>query len=102
VPDPIPFWIPGLLGALSAAVLMLSSMAAGSKQADMAWDEGYVSEARQAAVVAFWVNMALYPLFGVLMAGGLASTGVSLAAISTLTAATYLILTAWFGLRGQA
>jgi hypothetical protein len=100
-PDPIPFWIPGAFGMLSAIVLTLSSMAAGERRADQAWDEGYMADTRRAASLAFWSVMVLFPLSGVGMAIGLIEISTAFAAVGSLSAAVYLLLMTWFDLRAR-
>ena len=41
-PDPFPFWIPGSLGLISAALIFALASAAGRKNAQQAFDEGYI------------------------------------------------------------
>ena len=43
-PDPFPFWIPGSLGLISAALIFALATAAGRKRAQQAFDEGYIME----------------------------------------------------------
>jgi hypothetical protein len=100
-PDPMPFWIPSAFGLAAAVVLTLTSMLAGDKQADMAWDEGYANDARVAASAAFWVNMAMNPLFGLLLAWDVMEYPTTFAIMGLVTAATFLLLIVWFELRGR-
>lgn len=101
-PDPMPFWVPGACGVLAAAVLMITSRAAGRKNATMAWDEGYAADARRAAGIAFWVALFMYPLFGALMSLGLIKPDVTFAVMGLLTGASYLFLLVWFDLKARA
>lgn len=101
-PDPMPFWIPGVCGVLAGLVLTVTSRAAGRRSAEMAWDEGYASDARGAAAIAFWIALLLYPAFGVLISLGLIAWDMAFAIMGLLTGGSYLLLLAWFDLRGRA
>ena len=47
-PDPFPFWIPGILGIISAALIFALAAAAGHENAHRAFDEGYIMDKRRA------------------------------------------------------
>ena len=91
-PDPMPVWIPGVCGLLSALLLTLASRA---------WDEGYRADARRAGSSAFWIALALYPAFGALRAADLIGPDLAMAIMGLLTGASYLALLTWFELRGR-
>lgn len=99
--EPIPFWIPGVCGVLAAAILVISSRAAGQKAAKSAWDEGYQFDAQRAAAISFWVALMIYPLFGVLNAMNIIGGDMMFAVMGLLTGATYLLLVTWFDFRGR-
>jgi len=63
-PDPFPFWIPGILGLISAALIFALAAAAGRKSAEQAFDEGCIMDKRRAEAHAFWIALMLYPIFG--------------------------------------
>lgn len=98
---PMPFWIPGAAGVASGLLLFLTSAAAGKKPAEMAWDEGYSADTSSAAKRAFWIGIALFPLFGLALSAGLTSTPVAYAATGLLMAASYLLSVVWSDLRGE-
>lgn len=100
-PDPMPVWIPGVCGLLSALLLMLASRAAGRAAARRAWDEGYRADARRAGSSAFWIALALYPAFGALRAADMIGPDLAMAVMGLLTGASYLALLTWFELRGR-
>lgn len=100
-PEPFPFWIPGVSGMIAFLVLWGTSFAAGTKHADMAWDEGYAADARRAAGLAFWVGIFLYPLFGLLLSQGVVDWPVAFAVMGTLTPAAYLLLLVSFDRQGR-
>ena len=79
-PDPFPFWIPGILGLISAALIFALAAAAGRKNAQQTFDEGYIMDKRRAEAHAFWIALMLYPIFGVLMATGAVSLPAAFAA----------------------
>ena len=66
-PDPFPFWIPGILGLISAALIFALASAAGRQSAQQAFDDGYIMDKRRAEAHAFWIALMLYPIFGILM-----------------------------------
>ena len=89
-PDPFPFWIPGILGLISAALIFALAAAAGRNTAQQAFDEGYIMDKRRAEAQAFWVALMLYPIFGLFM--GAVALPTAFAAMGTLTRAAYLLL----------
>ena len=52
-PDPFPFWIPGILGLISAVFIFAMAAAAGRKSAQQAFDEGYIMDNSRAEAHAF-------------------------------------------------
>ena len=84
-PDPFPFWIPGILGLISAALIFALAAAAGRNTAQQALDEGYIMDKRRAEAQAFWVALMLYPIFGLFM--GAVALPTAFAAMGTLTGA---------------
>ena len=100
-PDPFPFWIPGILGLISTALIFALSSAAGRKSAQQAFDEGYIMDKRRAEAHAFWVALMLYPIFGGLMAMGAVALPTAFAAMGTLTGAAYLLLLTYYDAMGR-
>jgi len=100
-PDPFPFWIPGILGLISAALIFALASAAGRKSAQQAFDEGYIMDKRRAEAHAFWIALMLYPIFGVLMAMGAVALPTAFAAMGTLTGAAYLLLFTYYDAMGR-
>ena len=99
-PDPFPFWIPGILGIISAA-LIFALAAAGRKNAKHAFDEDYIMDKRRGEAHAFWVALMLYPIFGILMATGTVALPTAFAAMGTLTGAAYLLLFTYYDAMGR-
>ena len=91
-PDPFPFWIPGILGLISAALIFALAAAAGRSTAQQTFDEGYIMDKRRAEAQAFWVALMLYPIFGLFMATGAVALPTAFAAMGTFTGAAYLLL----------
>lgn len=100
--DPMPFWVPGLAGFGSAAVITLAAMGAGRKNTEMAIDEGYHADNHRAQRIGYWIALLLYPLFGLLLSQGIVTWSVAFAAMGTLTGGAYLLLFVWFDLQGRA
>ena len=100
-PDPFPFWIPGSLGLISAALIFALASATGRKNAQQAFDEGYIMDKRRAEAHAFWIALMLYPIFGVLMAMGAVALPTAFAAMGTLTGAACLLLFTYYDAMGR-
>lgn len=101
-PDPMPFWIPGALGVLSAVVYFVATRLAGPDKAGQAMDEGYDRDLQTAYRIGYWAALLLYPAFGLLLANRLISFDVAYAVMSTLTGATFLLSFVWLDFRGRA
>ena len=100
-PDPFPFWVPGILELISAALIFALAAAAGRKNAQQAFDEGYIIDKRRAEAHAFWIALMLYPIFGILMATGTVALPTAFAAMGTLTGAAYLLLFTYYDAMGR-
>ncbi|MEE9314221.1 MAG: hypothetical protein V3V02_06205 [Rhizobiaceae bacterium] len=90
-PQPMSPWIPGVAGVLTSIVIFGSFMAAGSKNAVMATDELYASQQSKAAQIGYWVALAMYPIFGLLIMQDLLSLSLAFPIMATLTGAAYLL-----------
>lgn len=101
-PDPMPFWIPGILGFGSAALIAVAAIFAGQKNAEQATDEGYLTDRRRAESYAYWIALLLYPAFAVPIAKGWLGWPTAFAAMGTITGATFLLLFVWFDTRGRS
>ena len=99
-PDPFPFWIPGILGIISAA-LIFALAAVGRKNAKQAFVEGYIMDKRRAQAHAFWIAMIFLPIFGILMATGTVALPTAFAAMGTLAGAAYLLLFTYYDAMGR-
>lgn len=99
-PDPFPFWIPGILGIISAA-LIFALAAEGRKNAKQAFVEGYIMDKRRAQAHAFWIAMIFLPIFGIFMATGTVALPTAFAAMGTLAGAAYLLLFTYYDAMGR-
>lgn len=99
-PDPFPFWIPGILGIISAA-LIFALAAVGRKNAKQAFVEGYIMDKRRAQAHAFWIAMIFLPIFGIFMATGTVALPTAFAAMGTLAGAAYLLLFTYYDAIGR-
>ena len=99
-PDPFPFWIPGILGIISAA-LIFALAAVGRKNAKQAFVEGYIMDKRRAQAHAFWIAMVFLPIFGIFMATGTVALPTAFAAMGTLAGAAYLLLFTYYDAMGR-
>ena len=100
-PDPFPFWIPGILGLISAALIFALAAAAGRKSAQQAFDEAYIMDKRRAEAHAFWIALMLHPIFRILMATGTVAPPTAFAAMGTLAGAAYLLLFSYYDAIGR-
>ena len=98
--DPFPFWIPSILGIISAA-LIFALAAAGRKNAKQAFVEGYIMGKRRAQAHAFWIAMIFLPIFGIFMATGTVALPTAFAAMGTLAGAAYLLLFTYYDAMGR-
>ena len=99
-PDPFPFWIPGILGIISAA-LIFALAAVGRKNAKQAFVEGYIMDKRRAQAHAFWIAMIFLPIFGIFMATSTVALPTAFAAMGTLAGAAYLLLSTYYDAMGR-
>jgi hypothetical protein len=99
-PDPFPFWIPGILEIISAA-LIFALAAAGRKNSKQAFVEGYIMDKRRAQAHAFWIAMIFLPIFGIFMATGTVALPTAFAAMGTLAGAAYLLLFTYYDAMGR-
>ena len=99
-PDPFPFWIPGILGIISAA-LIFALAAVGRKNAKQAFVEGYIMDKRRAQAHAFWIAMIFLPIFGIFMATGTVALPTAFEAMVTLAGAAYLLLFTYYDAMGR-
>ena len=99
-PYPFPFWIPGILGIISAA-LIFALAAVGRKNAKQAFVEGYIMDKRRAQAHAFWIAIIFLPIFGIFMATGTVALPTAFAAMGTLAGAAYLLLFTYYDAMGR-
>lgn len=100
-PDPLPFWVPGLVGIVAAIVIWMSAGASAEKAVNASFDEGYRADATMAQRAGFWVAIWLYPVFAVPLYLEWITYPSAFAAMGTLTAATYLLGSVLLDLRGR-
>ena len=99
-PNPISPWLPGTSGVVAALVMWSSAFSAGRRVAEIAHDELYKSEWSRAVKFSYWFAIALYPLFGVLMALGWVSSITAIAAMGTAIGAAPMLSFCFINLRG--
>ena len=99
VPDPISPWLPAVVGVVASAAIFVAFVLSDRSAGEIATDELYVAQNRRALAFGYWGAVALYPVFGLLIALDQVSTGLALPVMGTLTGAAYLIphaiLTGW-------
>ena len=99
-PNPISPWLPGTSGVVAALVMWSSAFSAGRRVAEIAHDELYKSEWSRAIKFSYWFAIALYPLFGVSIALGWASSITAIDAMGTAIGATPMLSFCFINLRG--
>lgn len=91
-PDPVLWYLPGIMGLLAAFAIFGVFFIAGPQAIRMASDELFTSVNHRAQRHAYWIAVAMYPLFG------LTATYLGLrwdtvfAAMGTFNGASYLLL----------
>ena len=73
-PDPMPWWLPGTVGLLSAALIFSTFRRAGPVPVQQATDELFKRCGDKAHRFGFWSALLLYPFFGFLIATGALSS----------------------------
>jgi hypothetical protein len=99
-PNPISPWLPGASGMAAGIAMWISAAAAGRHNASIAHDELYKLEWGRAIKFSYWFAIALYPLFGILMALGWVSPTTTFAAMGTASGAAPLLSFCIINLRG--
>lgn len=100
-PRPFAPWLPGSAGVLSGLAIYLA-WRADKRVARMASDEGYAMDWGRAQRHAYWVALGLYPVFGLLLGGGIVDFEQAFAAIGTLTGGAVLTLFVIYDLMGRS
>jgi hypothetical protein len=101
VPDPIWPWLPILFGFASVAIIAVSARLAGARNAHIASDELFRAEWHRAMQVGYWVALALYPIFALLLVNNLTDYQIAFAAMATLTGSAPLLAFFWLDVRGS-
>ena len=96
----IPPWLPGVFGAISALLIWLTGRVAG-RAAHRASDEGFYADWGRAQRHAYWIAVALYPAFALLMAAGTVDFDRAFPAMAVLTGGAVLVLFTLYDLRGR-
>jgi len=91
-PDPIGWYLPGLIGGTAAVLITIAAFVAGQKAAQIATDELYHMVNGRAQRHAYWASMALLVLVAVLAKQEAISWATAFAVLGTLMGASYLLL----------
>ena len=98
-PDPMPWWLPGSVGLLSAVLIFGKFHRADPVSVQQATDKLFKSNAAIAHRFGFWSALLLYPFFGFLIATSVISLTLAFPIMGSLTAAAYslsfAILSEW-------
>lgn len=101
-PDPFHPAIPGLMGAATAIILLLTAFGGDAAGARIAWeDEGYKNDTARAAQIGYWIALFNYPVFAALLYFKLLNGSVAFAAMGTFTAAAFLLSFVYLDLKGR-
>ena len=90
-PDPMPWWLPGTVGLLSATLIFSTFRRAGPVPVQQATDELFKRCGDKAHRFGFWSALLLYPFFGFLIATGALCLTLAFPIMGTLTAVAYLL-----------
>ncbi|MDQ7071413.1 MAG: hypothetical protein Q9M48_11880 [Rhodobacterales bacterium] len=98
-PDPVPFWIPGVVGALTGLFGLITGVFL-PRVSSVVWDELSRNEWSRSVQFGYWVAVALYPIAGAFLYADLFAWPTLFAAMGTLTGAAPLLCFAWLDTRG--
>ena len=90
-PDPMPLWLLGSVGLLSAVLIFSKFHHADTVSVQQSTDELFKHNAAIAHRFGFWGALLLYPFFGFLIATDVISLTLAFPIMGTLTAAAYLL-----------
>lgn len=93
-------FVPGIVGQLGAAILWGACLIGGYLVAGVVFDELSRKEWGQALRFGYWLAVALYPVFGLLLWQGLVEPVQALAVMGTLTGGVPLLYYFWLDGRG--
>lgn len=98
-PDPVPFWVPGVVGALTGLFGLITGVFL-PRVSNVVWDELSRREWGASLQFGYWMALALYPLAGALLYADVFAWPTLFAAMGTLTGAAPLLCFAWLDTRG--
>ncbi|MEP4195724.1 MAG: hypothetical protein ABJL99_08835 [Aliishimia sp.] len=91
-PDPMPWFVPGVLGILSGIIISASFARAGPKAIRAATDELHREVNSKAQRHAYWVSLALFVVVSVLSGTAAFDRDTGFAVLGTLMGSSYLLL----------
>ena len=98
-PDPVAWYWPSVLGALSGLAIGAVSVRAGRAASRAAADELFRLVWARAQGQAYWVSLAIFAVLGFVAAAGLIGWATAYAAMGCLMGAAFLLLFVWHDLR---
>jgi len=99
-PQPFSPWLPGAAGVAAGATMWLCASYAGKRAAGAAYDELYQLEWGQALKISYWIAIALYPIFAIVLNFSELSGSTIFAAMGTATGAAPMLVYCIINLRG--
>lgn len=98
-PDPVPWYLPGALGVLSALVIAGVALASGRRAAQAATDELYRLVRDRAERGAYWLSMGLFVAVALAVRAGWLAWREGFVVLGCLMGASFLLLFVWHDLR---
>ena len=98
-PNPVPWYLPGALGAMSALAIAAVALVSGRAAAEAATDELYRLVRDRAARGAYWLSMALFVAVVLAARFGLIGWREGFVVLGCLMGAAFLLLFVWHDLR---
>jgi hypothetical protein len=94
------FW-PGIVGVVAACIIFGAATVSGKANADRVWDELSRHEWSHAIKFGYWLAIAMYPLFGLLVWGGIVDFRQAFASMGALTGGIPLLYFVLLDVRGR-
>ena len=91
-PNPVWPWIPTVASLIAIAIIQISARRSGKKVSSASFDELFDVEWRRAVSLSYWIAIAMYPIFAVLLVTQTVGHWTAFAAMGTLSGGAPLLL----------
>ena len=98
-PNPVWPWIPTLASFLAIAIIQFSARRSGEKVSGASFDELFDVEWGRALGLSYWVAIAMYPLFAVLLVTQTVGHWTAFAAMGTMSGGAPLLIYCFITMR---